>query len=410
MGRRRFRGCPQRYGVVSCHSQSDSQVDPQVFQDRRALQLICSTWRVIVAEITAEYLTIYSDAELLATVKVLEASAKRKKKKGGKALGEWTTRIDFKILGPYNPAHIVRLLQCTPNLLIYINKNGSYASPERQTPTEVMEALVRHCRGLRRAEWSGPGEPPTFIDLATLVNGCPHLQTLRLICIYSYTMSCRPPVLTLPKLKTLSLGLIPESSEITSPDMPIVWDPLLDLLSQQSTQLPELERFEIDIFPLPLHPFFIMHGEKIRHFRVTTWSAVALLPDALERCPNLHSLVLSHGSDTLDLPEFLPNVKRICILPSVEDLVRVPTRVFAFAVLTPLDALLVALEKISAPGLDELRIRNSGAFVDLANHSLWLQGWWRRWNIRGVEFYDKSGKSFQVVEDEEERILDKVRE
>jgi len=88
----------------------------------------------------------------------------------------------------------------------------------------------------------------------------------------------------------------------------------------------------------------------------------------------------------------------------------VPQRVFTFAVLAPLDALLMSVENMIAPGLVELRIRNVGAFVDLVDHSGWLRAWWRRWNLRGVHFRDKTGKSFENISDEDELLLDLVRE
>jgi hypothetical protein len=73
----------------------------------------------------------------------------------------------------------------------------------------------------RRIEWSGPGEAPTYTDLLDISQGVSNLETLRLLCIYSYP-TCndgRLPLLIFPKLKTLSLGLIPEPSN-THPDNP----------------------------------------------------------------------------------------------------------------------------------------------------------------------------------------------
>lgn len=391
------------------------EVDPGIFEDRKSLSLVCSAWRAMVIEIVAEYIVIYSGKELTAILKQFEAS----KTSGGKGLGDWTRRIDLKILGSYSVQHVVRLLRCTPNLVIYVNKNGLITSPEKRAPPEILHALVKHCGpSLRRIEWSGPGEAPTYTDLLDISQGVSNLETLRLLCIYSYPTrkDGRLPLLIFPKLKTLSLGLIPEPSNthVDNPTQhqhyPITWDPLFAYLTLNPTQLPSLERLETDIFPIATISFFSMHGEKLRLFRTTTWSAESVLPDALALCPKLQSLVLSHSSDPLAFPPFHPSITRICILPSVEEHVRVPQRVFTFAVLAPLDALLMSVENMVAPGLVELRIRNVGAFVDLVDHSGWLRAWWRRWNLRGVHFRDKTGKSFENIADEDELLLDLVRE
>jgi len=45
----------------------------------------------------------------------------------------------------------------------------------------------------------------------------------------------------------------------------------------------------------------------------------------------------------------------------------------------------------------QVRIRNVGVFADVVDHPVWLQLWWRRWNIRRVRFEDKSGRTFQSV-------------
>jgi len=383
------------------------EIDLGLFYDRRSLSLVCSSWRDVVTEISAEYIVVYSAKQLKRLIKKLGTE----KNSNGKKLGDWTTRIHFKILGEYNPQTVVRLFRCTPNLLIYTNKNGPADQPVRCTPIEVLKGLIVYCgKTLRRVEWSGPGEPPRFQDLSYFCNNLPNLTTLRLMAIYSYPMPEHgaPPLLRLPTLKTLSLGIIPEPIEL-QPEYAVTWDPLLRYLSLQPSQLPVLERFDCDLFPTLTMSFFDMHGHKLRVFRTTTCFADAALPEAVAACPNLHHLVISHGAEVVAFPQYHPKLEKICIIPSIEVDVGVPHKIFEHAVMTPLDSMLKAIEVMTAPRLSEVRLRNSGAFVDVINEATWLNYWWRRWNIRGIQFLDKAGTSYDNVHDPAEAPLDSVR-
>jgi len=373
------------------------EIDMGLFFDRRSLSLVCSSWRDVVTEISAEYIVVYSAKQLKRLVKKYESH----KNTNGKKLGDWTTRIDFKILGDYNHWHVVRLLRCTPKLMIYTNKNGPGDSPGKCTPIEVLKGLISYCADtLRRVEWSGPGEPPRFQDLAFFCNHLPNLVTLRLMAVYSYPMPEHgaPPILVLPTLKTLSLGIIPEPAEL-QPEYAVTWDPLLRYLSLHPSQLPALERFDCDLFPLLTMSFFDMHGHKLRVFRTTTCFADASLPEAVAACPNLHHLVISHGAEVVAFPQYHPKLQKICILPSIEVEVGIPQKIFDNAVMSPLDSILKAVENMTAPCLSEVRVRNSGAFVDVIHQVTWLNYWWRRWNIRGIQFRDKAGTSYDQVKD-----------
>ena len=374
------------------------EVDPGLFEDRKALRQVCSSWRSVVAEISAEYLIVYSAKELKALVKLFETQDRHKTHE--KRLGEWTSRIDFRILGPYSVPLVLRLLRCTPNVLIYDIRNGPPHIPEKYTPVEVMKALAVSCSKLQRLGWSGAGESPRYQDLVQLCNNLPSLVTLRLISIFSFPVRTDgvPPLLIFPNLKTLSLAVIPDPPEFR-PEYAMTWDPFMNYLSVQPRQLPALERLECDIFPLSTMSFFHMHGHKIRLFRTTAWSADGILSEALPLCSNLESFVISQGSEPIDFPIFHPTVQKICIIPSVEADVNVPQRVFEYAVMSPLDSVLKSVEQMGAPRLIELRIRNIGAFGSILDYSTWLRFWWRRWNIRGIHFLDKSGVSFHEVYD-----------
>ena len=374
------------------------EVDPGLFEDRKALRLVCSSWCSVVTEISAEYLIVYSAKELKGLVKLFEAQNRRKTI--GKRLGERTSRIDFRILGPYSVPLIIRLLRCTPNLLIYDIRNGPPQTSEKCTPVEVLKGLVANCKQLQRLGWSGGGETPRYQDLVEVCNGLPNLVTLRLVSIFSFPVRSEgvPPLLIFPKLKTLSLAVIPDPPQ-PRPEYAMTWDPFMNYLSVQRRQLPALERLECDIFPQLTMSFFHMHGHKIRSFRTTAWSADGILAEALPLCSNLESFIISQGSEPIDFPTFHPTLQKICIIPSVEVDVDVPQRVFEHAVMSPLDTVLKSVEQMVAPRLVELRIRNIGAFGSILDYSAWLRFWWRRWNIRGVHFLDKSGVSYHEVYD-----------
>ncbi|KAF9475123.1 hypothetical protein BDN70DRAFT_884073 [Pholiota conissans] len=388
------------------------EVDPGIFNDRRNLRLVCRGWRDCVTVICAEYLTIYTGKELQFLVELFERS--KADKTIEKHLGEWTTRVDFKILGSYDVSHVVRLLQCIPNLLIYTNKNGPANSPQRCTPPEVLNALITYCsRSLKRVEWNGAGEAPRFQDFVVFCNSLHHLITLKLVAIYSFPLQESegvPHLVYFRGLKTLSLGTIPcpEESEYR-PEFARTWDPFLQYMSLHTTQLPALERFECDIFPLLSLNFFKIHGHKMRQFRTVACNVETALPDALNLCPNLDVLVLSQGTDTIDFPPFHPSLKKICIVPTIDVTIGVPQRVMIHAIIRPLDQLLKDIETMTAPSMHELRIWNIGAYARLVDHAVWLGFWWRRWNIRGVHFCDKKGISYQKMDDPSEALLNSIR-
>jgi len=380
------------------------EIDPGLLNDRRSLSQVCASWRNIVEEISAEYLVIYTGQQLRSIVKIFEKSKLSMAGEDVKHLGERTLRIDFRILGEYKVSHVIRLLKCTPNLAIYYNKNGPADQPERPAPIEVLKGLADFCGStLRRLEWASAGEAPRYEDLVQLCNSIPDLVTLRLVAIHSFPrqIGINFPGLTLPKLKTLSLGLIPEIHNPRS-NYALTWDPFLHLLSRNNRQLPSLERLDCEIFPLLTPAFFTMYGPKIRHFRTTAWSAENELPTALNFCQNLHTLVIVQGSENMAMPAAHLSIQRICIIPSIDVPVEVPPRVFKHAVLQPLDNLLKVIEVMNTPRLREVRVRNVGSYSTIGQHHT-MTFWWIRWNLQRVNFTDKTG---QTIGDSNPRAQD----
>jgi len=370
------------------------EIDFQLFHDRKSLSLVCAAWYEVVTEISADYIVVYSDTQLKMLLKKLDQCTPSFPTK---KLGERTSRIDFKILNRYNILNVVRLFRHTPNLMIYTNKNGPGNHPIRCTPVEVLTSLIANCgKTLRRVEWSGPGEPPRYQDLCSFCSQLPNLTTLRLMSIFSYPSPIHdaPPLLRLPSLKTLSLGVIPEPPQRRQ-DYALTWDPFLRYLSIHSRQLPALEHFDCDLFPQLTMSFFDIHGHKLRVLRTSTCYADVYLPQAVAACTSLLDLILVHGPELAAFPQYHPKLQRISIFPAIDVDVEVPMKIYEHAIITPLDTILKAIEDMMAPELVEVRIRNSGAFRNITSQKNWLNSWWRRWNIRRIQFLDKIGEPYQ---------------
>ncbi|KAJ6627885.1 hypothetical protein B0H10DRAFT_1992474 [Mycena sp. CBHHK59/15] len=340
-------------------------------EDRATIPLVCRSWYSIACQIIPEYLRILSTSQLRAIVEKLEED-----KSAGLAFrGEWDYR------------------------------------PETQTPASVLQALAKYCGpSLRRIEWSHAGEAPAWCDLANLCHHAPNLQTLRLTWIFSYDVSSSvASSLLLPKLETLSLGLIPDP--VDNVDVPEKWDPLLNHFSTNPNMLPSLRRFEVEIFPTNMR-FFEVHGSKMHLFRTTNWSTPPFtLPFTIPLLPNLDSLVLTQSTEYVTLPPYHPTLRRICISPFMEECVVVPPRLFNSAVLVPLDSVLLSIDSTKLPNLQEIRFRNIGIFMHLLDEPVWLLKWARRWRFKGVAFRDMYGQSFgDIAEDpEHDPLLDTVR-
>ncbi|KAF4618628.1 hypothetical protein D9613_010109 [Agrocybe pediades] len=357
------------------------EIEEDLFKDRKALSQVCSSWHAEVQRISAEYFVIYTQKQLKAAVKLLEKSKRQATNKDETALGERTLRVDFRITGKYKVPYVVRLLQCTPNLAIYYNKIGQAHSLGDSTPIEVLKALAEYCRSsLRRVEWAGSGgEFPQCKDLLELCRSLPELVTLRLTALHSWPSTpygWDSQRFVLPKLKTLSLGSIPPFPNHPS-DYPLTWDPLLRLLTNANCQLPSLRRFECDIFPLRTPSFFDRYGPQLQHFRVPSESVNKSLPDVLNLCPNLQTLVIVQGCDVKwEMPPAHQNIRRICFLPVVDSYTSAPERIYAIAVIKPLHDALKVIEAAKLPRLAEVRVHNIGAFNDLTNHDGLIADWY----------------------------------
>ncbi|KAF9051430.1 hypothetical protein BJ165DRAFT_1524372 [Panaeolus papilionaceus] len=444
--------------------------DPGMFSDRKSFRRVCRYWRDLVDEISSEYQVIESNNDLVTLIKLLEGpNAKGLKNKKiskriittlpPKCIGSLIKRIDLSIQHEYEPEYVIRILQHTPNLLIFLNKNGPpTAVRNRRTPVEILEALPNLCPNLLRLDWASPGEPPRLEDVVDVCNALPLLKTLRLTGIRSYPFPHpdKRPRFVMPNLRTLCLNYFPRpSGDDFVETYSLTWAPFFATITSSVEQLPLLTRFECDplCIPLNLSPdspisgnpvlkFFKMHGRKLKYLKMAAWEPVhqsrpnrALLPELLPHCPNLRKLVLTQRnppSDTLTLPWNAPgcllqclHLEQICVMPPNSLILDGPRHVVEAAIIKPLDALLREIEEsISSPRtigstnqgpllpvskLREIRIHNVGPLQYIMEYPSWLRFWWRRWNIIGHLFSDRSGVSFWETEDPGERLLDLVR-
>lgn len=365
-----------------------------------SMKMVCRGWNEVLCELLAEYIIIYNKESLTVIVERLEASKKASKASCGNGLG-WgglTRRIDLRMHRRdedlpcvETTAKLIRLFRCTPNVEIFINSNGRNTQAPGRTHPKVMQEMVA-CFGdkLRRVDWSR-AECPSWADLATLLQGTPNIETLSLITVYGQSIPLPENTsINLKYLKCLSLGMPTNAL----PYIPHSWDPLLSCLSIAPQQLPSLERFDVNPFPSEI--FFVTHGYKIRTLRTTSADMMPFLPSALDLCLNLHTLIIPPNTD-LCISESHPSIERIGMFPLVEDLVGVPERIYENYVMVPLEECLLLLEGMSLPKLKVVRVRNVGSLADVVDHSIILQMWWRRWNIRGVKFEDKLGRPFDKV-------------
>ncbi|TEB34227.1 hypothetical protein FA13DRAFT_1753815 [Coprinellus micaceus] len=391
--------------MLDFHQEEFPEIDAGIFEDRRALARVCSTFRVLVTEVCVEYIVVHRGEELEHVARLLKRS---KPNAAGKRLGEKTTRVDLKIIGPYNPKLIATLLTHTPNLLVFVNHNGRTTGVLGRLPSELLQALITHGKHIRRLEFDSINEAPSLHDIIDIAESCHSLESLSLRCIHSYPNDPdvieKLPIVNFNALKTLLLNRISRpAGTARPPDYSTSWDPLPRLLQSEYQAIPPART-------AAGMGFFHTHGRKFRMLKTTTWSVGSILPEVLEQCNNLDSLVLVQGSaGPPRFPSEVPNIRRICITPYAEETARVPPHIFTSALLEPLDELIAALDGASYGSLSEVRIRNIGAYDGLVEYGLWLDTWWRRFNIRGIRFVDKEGCSYENVVDPGEALLNTVR-
>ncbi|KAJ3567281.1 hypothetical protein NP233_g6467 [Leucocoprinus birnbaumii] len=369
-------------------------IHPGYFEDRRACRRVCRLFDSLVTEIMMEYIVLHTHAELEWTVKVLEAETFTDKYK---RLGDWTTRIDFRISGQYDPDWMLRLFTLTPNLLIFTMDTGRNAEfPEHSMNPVIIKGLVDfHSQNIKRLDWAGMNDAPTYADLHFLTKNIRGLITLRMRHLYTLpSTQVSQPMLIFPSLKTLSLGLIPTTRR---PDMdelryPFFWDAFLMYLVGRPFQLSKLERFEVDICPFP--EFFSMHGHKIRTFRTSSWSTQDCISGTFERLINLNTFhYIYHTAPDCHLPLYHPTLQRIAVIPRIEEYVEVPQHTYQSCIIKPLDNLMANVEDMNAKKLSEVRVCDRGAFTGIFESDDCLFWHWRRRlrEYRNITLQNKSG-------------------
>jgi hypothetical protein len=368
----------------------------QKVKPQSALRLVCKDWYDVVTELAHEHLHLTSEDQVTVVADCLEESCRRL---GQCALGTCTLRIDVRLHNPSEQCSnaLVRILRCTPNLEILVNANCYVVmnpnfhlmSPQVQTPTEVIDALVESCsRTLRRVEWTS-NEYPSWSDLMRVLRTATGIRSLTLANIYGSLAEKPSHQLVLPNLKTLVLGDSRSFSHASLGNVPL--NALLTMLAKSPEQLPSLERLEGFS---PFSPDFLRtHGSKVRIVR--TVSLTPLLPEIIATCPNLDTFITIFPHQIPDLLSH-SSLKRIGIFPISEGPVGVPPEIYSAYIMKPLEDLMCQIEESNLPKLEQVRIRNVGALANIMQHPDFLQRWWKRWHQRGVRFDDKDGRPFNL--------------
>ncbi|OAX41620.1 hypothetical protein K503DRAFT_863698 [Rhizopogon vinicolor AM-OR11-026] len=371
-----------------------------------ALRLVCKDWHEVVTELAYEHLRLTSMEEVTAVANHLEESQGHPR---NIALGTCILRIDLTLRDPtdqYSKA-LVRILRCTPNLEILVTSNVYVAmhpnshliSPQGQTPTEIIDVLVKTCsRSLRRVEWTS-NEYPSWTDLMRVLRSATGIKSLTLANIYGSLTEKPHQRLILPSLKTLVLGDSPSFSHASLGNVPL--NALLTMLAKSPEQLPSLERLEGFS---PFSPDFLRtHGSKVRIVRTVAFTP--LLHEIIATCPNLHTFITIFPHHILDLLSH-PSLKRIGIFPISEDPVGVPQAIFSAYIMKPLEDLMCQIDESRLPKLAQVRIRNVGTLANIMEHPEFLQRWWKRWHLRDVRFDDKDGRPFHLSSQDDDVLVE----
>ncbi|KAH8107535.1 hypothetical protein DFH11DRAFT_1177375 [Phellopilus nigrolimitatus] len=342
-------------------------------------------------------------------------------------------------------ADTIRVLSCTPNLQICINKNA-WGKPLGQTTNRhVLLALGNYCgASLQRLEWAA-SESPRWEDLRVLLYMTLHLRSLSLLFMsFNRTQAESPPIYEKPcflrYLRELRLGPFPTPFGASIP----YWDELLTFLmplrnppsypttlpiDHDDLQLPLLHSLSITpmnilIPDTPTERFLSIYGSRIQRLHTSnlTPKNVFTLADSiavaqnralrtiLALCPDLRSLVFNPLQPT-QLPLAHARLERIALFPPHENHVNVPRRVFTALIQKPVATIFTELLRGGFPKLKVLRLRDLGALGCLgpSQSKDWIEEWVRQLEEQGIRFENREGMRFTLtVEDSMEAMPDGV--
>ncbi|KAJ3533004.1 hypothetical protein NMY22_g7516 [Coprinellus aureogranulatus] len=301
------------------------------------------------------------------------------------SLGNQTRRIDFAVSGTYKPSDVAQLLSMTPRLskLIFNNRTPDFP---RRTPEEIVHGICVYGQGVRTLEFRSLFEVPNLHDLAGIIRGLPHLESLRMDGLHPY-----PSLLVaiedegrfpqLPKLTTLSLG--PYRG----------WSPLLHCLSDDEEDLlPALTTIQFAHLPSWPSEFFRRHGRKIQTMRAGVESEG--LCAALGLCDALETLIVAIGPWTLELPSHNRSIRRICVIPT-------PIACITTPVVQSLEKLLGEIISGTWWNLEEVQIWNANSW--LTTQPWFIASWSELLRGRGVSIvcreYDEETGTAPVTDE-----------
>ncbi|KAJ2930534.1 hypothetical protein H1R20_g6568, partial [Candolleomyces eurysporus] len=395
-------------------------------RDRRALGQVCSSFRDVVAEITAEYVIITHRRDLEWIVVQFKCSVPGYSTNeqtqflieslggppvsSGSNLGHWTKRIDLRIVGGYDHSLIPILLEHTPNLLVFLVQNkgipNSTLISRGRLPRETLAGLFKFSKRLECLRLESYNEAPTLRDICDISASLPGLVTLQLTYLYGFSIKTTELMnlaedqvsshLIFPSLTTLSIGATQQIGPAwkAGPEFLPAWDLLLGALSRNSDQLPRLKRIELSFIPFSSagQNFFNIHASKIRRLTIPTFACLKNnFTNILTLCSQLETVILIHWvhHPAPDFPMSHPSLRRICLV-AVTNLAQCPQLVGLHDGVTgSIDELLQHLHRFNGqfPHLHEVWIEDAGIWEGALDtlKSRWSSSW-------SVEIRDREGR------------------
>lgn len=460
--------CPDLFNTGSTYICPSKEQEAKHWRVTRTLQLVCRSWRAMALRRAYRRVVLCCEEHMKLLVRTLEESKRNDPE--GIGYGRWVHEIETRrtACSPFSTedetldevklrqdlytfaVYTVRTFRCTPNLQVYINKNGWAKPLGLNTYRAVMIELGKHCgSSLLRLQWTA-SESPRWDDLKNLLCRTPNLRTLAILYVdFEQTngdggnLGVPPERTSLPHLEQLHLGPFPRPYGAQIP----YWDPLFEYLlpprnigdlphttppgppNVPASPPPLASLRTLSITPLnllskhtPSDRFFHAYGKQLEDLATSDVTPEELrvqsgyetsnrtLSTILDACPTLHSLIfepLQYSSFRLR-PLAHPRVERVALFPATESVVDAPERISRL-LRDPLGMTFTELSGGAFPRLRVLRLRDRGELecLGMSNSREWFADWQRRFEKEGIRFENGEGLRFTLtLEDSMEDMPD----